>query len=190
MQIEGYEGMIGSVILAKELHDIGRFDMVQSGFFDTLSWDSGFQNMYSVITDIFSGYYSDYDDGNEFEVMVFTDDYISRYFEIAHEYGRSHNVSHDSNPYVIEANREAERWLTFCFSIGFKLLGYTKTRKTAKQSKLVVYSGDCTCDCHGSLARALIELYKFFRDKCVDFDKKMAVIADKPNLHSEELKAA
>lgn len=178
MEIEGYDGIICTLSLAKNLHDIGRFDIVKQQFFDELSWDSFVTNVYGVIQSIFSGFYSDYEDCDEVEYMIFTDDYISRYYEIAWEYGRSHNVPHNENPFVREAANEANRWLSFCYSVDWKLLGYTKTRKTAKQSKLIVRAGICCeCDVQGNLARGLVELYQWFADKCTEFDKRMEVIA-------------
>ena len=53
--------------------------------------------------------------------------------------------------------------------MNWKLLGYTKTSRTAKQSKLIVYIGMCECDCHTNLAYSLIQLYKWFSDKCAEF---------------------
>ena len=150
----------------------------------------GFGILYAVITSAFSGFYSDYDDGNEEEYMIFTDNYISRYYEIAWEYGRSHNVSHDENPYVTAAENEVRRWFSFCYGVGYKLLGYTKTRKTAQQSKLIVGICACDCDCHSHLAHALIHLYKFFADKCADFDNKMPKLAITVSMASAEWKGA
>jgi len=176
-EIEGFDSIINILTLAKELHDIDRFDIVQEHFFNTLAYDSYYENIFGALQSIFSGFYSTYDDDDEVECMIFTDDCISRYYEIAWEYGRNHNVRHDENPYVIEAKNEAQRWLTGCFSTAWRLLGYTKTRKTAKQSKLIVYVGNCTCDCHGNLALGLIQLYQFFTEKCAEFDKRIATEA-------------
>lgn len=93
-------------------------------------------------------------------------------------YGRSHNVRHDENPLVREASDEVSRWLCFCYCVDWKLLAYTKTRRAAKQSKLIVCAGVCCeCDVQGNLAHGLIELYQWFADKCNEFDKRTEVIA-------------
>lgn len=176
-EIEGFDSIISTLTLAKELYDIDRFDIVQEQFSDTICYDSYYESIFSVIQSIFSGFHSIYDDDDDVECMIFTDYYISRYYEIASEYGRRHNVSHDENPYVIEAKNEANRWLTGCYSTGWRLLDYTKTRKAAKQSKLIVYIGNCTCDCHGSIAQGLIQLYQFFSSKCAEFDTRMVDVA-------------
>lgn len=177
MEIEGFSEIIGIVTLAKKLHDIGRSDIVQEQFFDTLSWDSYYENIFGAISSVFSGFYNDYDDSDETETMIFEDDVISDYYEMAWEYGRSHNVSYDKNPYVTEADNEVGRQLDFCYSMGWKLLGYTKTKKTARQSKLIVYIGSCGCDCHGHLAYGLVQLYQWFTDKVAEFRKTGEVMA-------------
>ena len=177
MEIEGFDEIIGIIKLAKELHDIGRFDIVKEQFFETLSWDSYYENILGAISSVFSEYYSDYDDETETEYMIFEDDVIGGYYEMAWEYGRNHKVSHDENPYVIEAKNEISNRLSFCYSMDWKLLGYTKTKKTAKQSKLIVYVGSCECDCHTHLAYSLARLYKWFSDKVAEFEKQRTVIA-------------
>lgn len=177
VEIEGFNEIIGIITLAKELHDIGRYAIVQEQFFDILSWDGYYENVLGVISSLFSGFYSDYDDNNEEERMIFSDDCISDYYEWAWEYGCSHNVRHDENPYVIEAENEVRKRLGFCYGVGWKLLGYTKTKRTAKQSKLIVYICTCSCDCHGHLAYGLIQLYKWFSDKVAEFKKPREAMA-------------
>jgi hypothetical protein len=169
MEIEEYGSIIDTVILAKELHDMDRYDIVQKQFFDTLSYDSFYENIYGVISSVFGGFYNKYDDYDDTDRMIFSDDIISRYYEMAWEYGCSHNVRHDENPFVTEAVDEARRWLSFCYSTDWKLLGHTKTRRTAKQSKLMVYVSPCDCDCHYKLAYGLLQLYRFFADKYVEY---------------------
>ena len=173
MEIEGYNYIISSVALAKELHEVGRFDIVKEQFSDTLCYDSYYENLFGVISSAFSGFYNNYYDDEDTEIFIFSDDCLSKYFEIAWEYGKSHNVPHEENPFVIEANNEARRHLSYCHSMGWRLLGYTKTKKTARQSKLIVYIATCTCDSHATLAHGLIRLYEFFSDKCAEFENRM-----------------
>jgi hypothetical protein len=169
VEIECFNEVAGIITLAKELYDIGRFDIVQNEFYDSLCYDSWFENTYGVITSIFSGFYSDYDDDNETETMIFTDDVISDYFTYAWEFGVKTNTPYDKNPYVKDAENEARRRLSYCYSMDYKLLGYTKTRRAARQSKLIVYVGMCECDCHTELAYGLVRLYKWFSDKVAEF---------------------
>ena len=177
MEIEGFSDIISIVTLAKELHDIDRRDIVENQFSDTLCYDSWFENVFGVISSIFSDFYNDYDDGDEMEMMIFNDNVISGYFLNAWEFGQKTNTPYDKNPYLTEAEDEVRRRLSFCNSMGWKLLGYAKTKKAAKQSKLIVYVGMCDCDCHTHLAHSLIRLYKWFSDKCAEFAKIKEVTA-------------
>ena len=176
MVTEGFYSILGTLSLAKELYDLGRYDIVKEHFFDTLSWDNEMENIYGAISSVFSGFDSDYDDDDDSERMVFTDDVISDYYEMAWKYGCSHNVRHDENPYVINAKNEAGRQLNFCYSMGWELSGCTKTKKTARQSKLIVYIGSCNCDNHENLAYGLLRLYRFFKDKRAEFDGGMEAV--------------
>jgi hypothetical protein len=177
VEIEGFREVTGIISLAKELHDIGRRDIIEQRFFDTLSYDVWLEDMYGTISSVFSGFYNDYDDEGEAELMIFTDDVISDYYCIAWDYGRGHNVPHDENPFVTAAKHEAGRWLSGCYSMDFKLLGYTKTRKTARQSKLIVYAGTCDCDCQARLPYNLIQIYKWFSAQVEKFKMPEEVMA-------------
>jgi hypothetical protein len=177
VEIDGFSYIITILALAKELHDIGRSDIVREHFFDTLCCDSYFENIIGLLSALFPVFYSNYDDYDGTDCMIFSGGNISRYYEMAWEYGRSHNVSHDRNPYVIAAEGEVRSRLNFCYSLGWKLLGYTNTKKTAKQSKLIVYMSECDCDCHDQLAYGMIQLYKFFGDKCEEFESRKAILA-------------
>ncbi len=177
MEIEGFNEIIGIITLAKELYDIGRYDIVQQEFFDTLCYDSYCENMLGAIMSVFSGFHSDYDDSNETESMVFTDDVINNYFCLAYEHGRKYKLSHNENPYVMEAEHEVRKWLNFCFSIDWKLLAYTKSKRTARKRKLVVYTSAYEFCEHDYLAYGLIQLHKWFSDKCEEFVNKMEVMA-------------
>ena len=172
-EIEGFGEVTGIISLAKELHDIGRYDIVEEHFFDILSYDVWFENIFGVISSVFSGFYNDYDDNDEAEMMIFTDDVISDYFTHAWEFGVRTNTPYDKNPYVTEARNEINNHLCSCYSMDYKLLGYTKTKRTARESKLIVYVGMCECDCHTKLAYGLVRLYQWFKTKNEEFKNKL-----------------
>jgi hypothetical protein len=191
IEIEGFDEIISILALAKELHDIDRYDVVEEQFFDSLSFDSFYENIIGIYSSIFSGFYNDCNDDDGEEFMLLTDDYISRYYEIAWEYGRINKVRHDGNPYVIEAQDEVRRWLGTCHSIGWKLLGYTKTNKAAKQSKLIVYITTCDCNNYEKLGFGLIQLYKFFMEKCDEYDTRIPKLtASTVNINRKDVIAA
>ena len=178
MEIEGFSEVVGIIALAKGLHDAGRCDVVEKHFYDVINYEAWFENIYGTISSVFSGFSNSCgDDDDETEVMVFTDDVISDYFTYAWEFGVKTNTPYDKNPYVKEAKNEADRLLSFCFSMGWKLLGYTKTRKASRQSKLIVYVGTCQCDCHTNLAYGLVLLYRWFKDKVANLRKLREVMA-------------
>lgn len=177
MEIEGFNEIISTITLAKELHDIGRYDIVQKQFFDTISYDSYYENMLGAIVSIFSGFYSDYNDEKETEHMIFTDDVISEYYCLAYEYGRKNKIPHEDNPFVKEAQFEARRWLNFCYTMDWSLLGYTKTRRAARKSKLIILTCAYEFCEHDHLAYGLIRLYKWFSDKCVEYKSCQEVVA-------------
>jgi len=172
VEIEGFNEIAGIILLAKELHDIERYDIVEKYFFDTLCYDSWHESMYGVITSLFSGFNSDYDDGDEEEKMTFTDDIISEYFVYAWEFGEKTNTPHDENPYVKGAEFEARRWLNFTYNMDWRLLGCAKTREDARESRLIVRTCACDFDEHEDLAHGLVQLYQFFTDKCAEFRER------------------
>jgi hypothetical protein len=54
-------------------------------------------------------------------------------------------------------------------------LGYTRTKKTAHKSKLVVYIGLCDCNCYDNLPLSLLQIYKWFTAKNAEFSAMEAV---------------
>ncbi len=137
LEVDGFNEVIGTITLAKALHDAGRFDVIQQ-FDDALCYDTWFEYMAVVISSVFTSFYNGYCDGDETEIMIFMDNVISRYYTLAYEYGKAHKVPHNQNPYIIEAEHEVNRWLNFSYCIDWELLGYTNSRRAAKESKLIV----------------------------------------------------
>jgi len=171
VEIEGFSEIISIIGIAKLLHDIGRFDIVKKQFMDVLAYDSWTEDMWGVITSVFSGFCGGCD--CETEIMVFTDDVISDYFVHAWEYGKKTGTPPDKNQYIIEAENEARQCLHFTYNMDWKLLGYTKSKRAARKSKLIVYAcvyEFCEYDC---LAYGLVYLYKWFKDRLASFAKEM-----------------
>jgi len=171
IEIEGFEDILSQITLAKELHEIGRADIIKRYFSDELSWESYYENILGIQTSLFSDYHSSYDEREAVEEMVFVDEYISDYFVYAWEHGKLHNLPYDQNPHLTQAQIEVERWFKSSACVGWKLLGYTKTKKNARQSKLVVqhYTG-CSCNALEIITYGLIQLYAWFKEKCAGFE--------------------
>jgi len=169
MEIEGFNEIMDVIRLAKVLHNFGRFDIVKNQFFDIVTYDSWLVNMWAAISSIFSGFHDNYDEDNDTEILIFTDDVISNYYIYAWEYGKKTRTPPDKNPYVKEAENEASQYLNFTFNMSGKLLGYTKSKRAARKSRLILnISHDEFCE-HDYLAFGLVYLYKWFRDKCISF---------------------
>jgi len=170
-EIEGFHSIINSLSLAKKLHDIDRFDVLAQ-FDNALCWDSYYSHMLDVTSSIFNGFKSDYAEDDETEYMEFEDDIISNYFIHAWEYGKSHKIHYSLNPYVTQAQNEAQNCLNTSCCIDWKLLAYIRTRKSAQKSKLIVcMSNGCGGCCgHENLAHGLIRLYTWFENKCDEFE--------------------
>ena len=171
MEIEGYRDIITSVVLAKALYDYDRFDIVQKHFSDELCWDSSCVNIYSVMSYIFSGHESYYNEYQQIEHVMFWDDIISKYFTYAWEYGRRKKQPHAQNEYVTQAKHEINALFGGSCCVDWKLLAYVRTKKSAQQSKLLIsISGGCgSCELHGVIAYGLIQLHEWFKDKCNEF---------------------
>ena len=190
-EIEGFDIILGQIAVAKALHDIGRFDIVGTQFFDELCWDSYYENMLGVISSVFSGFHSDYSDMDETEYMEFTDEVISGYYIYAWEYGKRNNLRYSQNPYITQARDEAGRHLEIGCCMGWKLSDCISTKNCAKKSKLHIYlSNGCgNCNTYENLAHGLIHMYTWFADKCAEFkalgspqgNKDTLAVCDKSN---------
>jgi hypothetical protein len=173
VEIEGFNEIVGIIGIAKLLHEIGRFDIVKERFIDILSYDALMENMWEVITSVFSGFCGGCD--GEKEIMIFSDDVIAAYFIHAWEYGKKTNTPPDKNQYVIEAENEASQYLNFTYNMDWKLLGYTKSKRAARKSKLVIYACASEFCEHDGLAYGLVHLYKWFKDKSASFAKEVKI---------------
>jgi hypothetical protein len=182
MEIEGFDNIIEILGLAKELHDIDRYEIVKERFSDVLCWDCYYDDMLSAIASIFEDYQNNYIDDDGIEIMTFMDDVISEYFVHAWEYGKLHNLHYSQNPHVDTAKKEAQRWFQGSCCIDWKLSAYIRTKKAAKQSKLLVLmdtNGCGGCSSYEKVAYGLIRLYVWFKDKCAEFET-LKNVNDKP----------
>lgn len=175
MEVEGYYEIISTIEIAKELYDMGRQDLIQSCFSDEIFYDYYYENMLEVIGSVFTHSYNNYDDEYDCEVYIFMDEVISDYYNMAYEYGKKHKLPHDSNPYVTAAGNAVRHWLSYCYSLDWSLLGYTKKKSTARQSKLIVRFGICDCCGFDRLAYGLLQVYKWFANECAKFKNTIEI---------------
>jgi hypothetical protein len=164
-EIDGFESIICTLLMAKDLHDIGRFDIVENCFSDELCWDYYYEAIMGVTQNIFFGFDSIYGEDDESELMFFSDSVMSDYFVKAHEFGVKNKIPHVENPYVIKAEKAVCEHLNISHCVDFKLLAYTKTKRTARKSQLLVSIYHCGCAAPEYVAYGLIQLYKFFSEE-------------------------
>ena len=160
--LEGFESIISTLALAKALHDIGKFDIVEEHFFDVLCWDDYFHNVLAAISLIFDIHESGYDNEEDYdtEIMYFKDKVISDYFVHTWEYGKKHNLHYNENPYVSLAHKEVERRLYVSNCSSCRLSAHTRSKESAKKSRIFVYiDTNCGCNAYGNIAYGLIKLY-------------------------------
>jgi len=176
--IDEFEPVMAQITLLKELHDIGRHDIANS-FSDELSYDSYYENMLNLIELTFSRYYGTFDEDEDMEISIFGDDVISNYFDYAWQYGKLHRVPYNQNPLLTKAENAARRFFDASHCVGWKLLGYTKTKKMARQSKLIVlqYTG-CGCNALEHITFGLVRMYSWFADKCAEFEALLETETD------------
>jgi len=170
MRIEEFESISGTLMLAKDLHDAKRFDVVEKHFFNTLDEDCFYENLINTIMHVFSDCHFAYEGDDDIEHMIFHDDVISDYFVYAWKYGKEHKLPHDLNPYVEQAEKAVRECLNVSTCTSGRVLGYTKTKKTAKKSALVVEQyTSCGCNANEGIAYGLIQMYTWFSEKCAEF---------------------
>jgi len=169
MEIEDFSAIISTLVLAKELHDIDRFDIVEEQFYDSVCPDGYYHNILSAVSSIFYGFENDYSEESGIEFMSFEDDVISKYFVHAWEYGKLHDQHYSQNPYVAQAQGEIGRWLNNGTCVDWKLLAYIRTKKAAQQTRLLVCMYSCNCNAIEGVAYGLVKVYGWFAAKCAEF---------------------
>ena len=185
MGLDEFDTVIYTLHLAKELFDMGRVDVLEQ-FCDEISYDWHYENLFTIMTSIFERNYNNFDEEDYYEFWLFEDDVISNYFIYAFEYGKRNKLPHDQNPYVVQAQDEVRSRLYISNCVDWKLLAYTKTKKTARQSKLVVYHyTDCGCNALEGIAYGLIRLYGWFTEKCTEITALEMAQKDAPLKRTE-----
>jgi len=171
-EIESISTITSLLHLAKALHDVDRFDVVKKHFFDALDSDCYFENALEVLANLFEGFDTVCNEYDGHEIMFFGDKIISTYFTYAWEHGKRNKIPYTENPYVAQAQQAARNWLNVSHCSDWKLLGYTKTKKAAQKSRLLVLIDyNCGCFAQEHIAYGLVQLYGWFAEKCADFQK-------------------
>ena len=53
MAVDGFNEILNTVYIAKKLHGMGKYELVTDSFFDSLDYDVYFENMCTLIPNLF-----------------------------------------------------------------------------------------------------------------------------------------
>lgn len=170
MSVEGFDEIFNTVYIAKSLYDMNRYALVKDSFYDEISFDTYIESMLSLIENLFEYHHCRYSDRNGYELHIISDSVIEDFYELAGEYGRRNDISDENNYYIKQAEQQVRIQLDFSYCIDWRLVGYTKTKRKYHSRLAVFIYQDDWVDL-GCLAYALIEIYCWFSEACVNLRK-------------------
>lgn len=170
MAVEGFDEIFNTIYIAKKLYDMDRYELVKDSFYDEISFDAYYENMFYLIKNIFEHHRCRYSDRNGCELHIMSDPVIEEFYKLAGEYGKKNNISDETNYYINEAEQQMRIQLDFSYCVDWKLIGYTEPkRKYHSRLAVFVYQDDWVD--LGCLAYGLIEIYEWFSEACVNLRK-------------------
>jgi hypothetical protein len=173
MAIEGFDETLNTLTIAKRLHDLGRYELVEMSFSDALHYDFYYENMYDLIENLFAYHDCRYFENRYMELHVLSDPVIVDFYSLAGEYGKQNGVPDARNPYLQEAQQQTRKQLSFSYCLDWNLMGHTEPKRPFHSRLGLFISQEDFVDV-GLLAFRLIELYGWFSDQCVALKNLMA----------------
>ena len=168
MAVDEFNEKFNIIYIAKRLYDTGRYDLVTESFFDSVEYDVYYENMYTLIQNIFEYQDSRYYDYRGVDLYILSDKVIVDFFILAGKFSRRNNISDENNPYIKEAHKEVNENLNISHELEWMLMGHTEPKRPFHSRLGLFVSNDCGCLDLGVLAYRLIEIYEWFADKCVE----------------------
>ena len=169
MSIDYFGEFLNVVYIAKTLHNMGRYELVKKSFSDRMDYDFYYGDMYDLIENLFEHHDCNYRERYNMEYHVLSDPVIVDFYILAGEYGRRNNIPDEINPYIKEAEKQANVHLNFSYCLDWKLVGHTKPRRPFhSRLGLFLYQDDYVN--LGFLAYRLVELYDWFSRQCVELN--------------------
>ena len=166
MVIDGFDEILNTLYIAKRLYDMGRYEVAEANFFDTVDYDVYYENMYGLIENIFESYYCQYYERHGMEIHVLSDPVIVDFCLLAGEYGKAHKIPDEQNPYIQEARQEIGRHLNFSYCLDWRFMVHTEPKRPFHSRIGVFIYQDDYVDL-GWLACGLVEIYEWFSDACI-----------------------
>lgn len=164
MSIEGFDEILNTLYIAKELYDMGKYGLAKENFHDVLDYDFYFEDMYGLAWNVFKNCSCTYYDRQGMEVSVLSDPVVTDFCTLAGEYGKTNKIPDESNPYIREAEREVRERLNFSYCLDSKFMAHTGERASHSRIGIFIYQDDYVDP--GSLAYGLIRIYEWFSDAC------------------------
>jgi hypothetical protein len=100
-----------------------------------------------------------------FELHVLSDSVIVDFYKLAGEYGRRRGISDENNLYIKEAEAQVHIHLNFSYCLDWVIKGYTEPKRPFHSRIALLISLEDYVDL-GCLVYELIEIYKWYEDKC------------------------
>ena len=164
MAIEGFNEILNIVYIAKKLHELGRYELVKRNFYDSLSQDAYYENMYSLISELFEYHYCRYYEDKNLELHVISDPVITDFYVLAGGYGKLRNIPDEDNPYIEAVEKTVHDKLNFSYCLDWMVMGHPNPKRPYHSRIGLFISQDDWVDL-GLLAYRLIEIYEWYFDK-------------------------
>ena len=166
MAIECFTELFNMVYIAKKLHDMGKYDLVEQDFYGALEYDGYFESMYNLMGNLFEYHYCQYSDSRGVELHVLSDPVIVDFYVLAGKYGKRNSIPDDMNPYIKAAIKQAENYLNFSYCLDWMLIGHTEPKRSYHSRLGLFICQDDYVDL-GCLCYSLIEMYDWFSQHCI-----------------------
>jgi len=187
--VDGFNEICNIIYIAKKLFDIGKYELVKESFFDSLDYDMYYENMYSLIPNLFEYHSCRYSENRGIDLHILSDKVIVDFFILAGKYGRRNNISDDDNPYIKAANEETRNNLNISHELDWRLMGHTDPKRPFHSRLGLFISYECGCLDLGVLAYRLIELYEWFADQCALLNDIMSEVEGQMQLNEVAMAA-
>jgi hypothetical protein len=166
--VDGFNEYFNTIYIAKKLFDMGKYELVTESFFDSLDLDTYYENMYTLIQNLFEYQDSRYYEHNGIELHIISDPVMVDFFMLAGKYGKRNNIPDAENPYIKAAQQETSDNLALCYCLDWKLMGHTDPKRPFHSRLGLFMSDGCGCLDLGVLAYKLLILYEWFANSCVE----------------------
>jgi hypothetical protein len=154
MEIDGFGSFMNTIYIVKQLHELGREDLIDACFSGYLDLDFYYNDMYNLISSVFPGTRNYYRDEYEEEMMIISDPTLTRYFAAAAEYGARNGIPEESNPHFKAIQEEAQRLFNFSYSLDWDL--NWRGLEMAGRTRFVIYMSGYDFYEHDRLAYSLL----------------------------------